>query len=245
LKDDPGSSNLPPVSIFVMGENKWRAEQEWPLSRAVPTAMHLQVDGQSGLLTNDTPIGISSQSYIFDPNNPFWDVSYLNSYPYDQRDNESRKDVLVYTSDVLAEDLEVTGEILAELFVSTSARDTDFSFTVSDVHPDGKSINVTGLDAGYLRMRYRNGSSKQELVEPNKIYKIMIGQVYTSILFKKGHQIRLVITSSKAPHYDPNPNTGSEIATETNLVPVKNTIYHSKKYPSKILLPIIPGSTTH
>ncbi len=81
LKDDPGSSNLPPVSIFVMGENRWRAEEEWPLSRAVPTAFHLQLNGESGLLTTGTPIGISNQSYLFDPNNPFWDVSYLNSYP--------------------------------------------------------------------------------------------------------------------------------------------------------------------
>ena len=95
------------------------------------------------------------------------------------------------------------------------------------------------MDAGYLRMRYRNGFEKQELMKPGEVYKIKIGQLYTANLFKKGHRIRLQITSSKAPHYDPNPNTGTEIATEKNLVPATNTIYHSNKYPSKLILPVI------
>ena len=88
-------------------------------------------------------------------------------------------------------------------------------------------------------MRYRNGFAKQELMKPGEVYKIRIGQVYTSNLFKKGHRIQIYITSSKAPHYDPNPNTGTAIATEKNLVPATNTIYHSKNHPSKILLPIM------
>jgi putative CocE/NonD family hydrolase len=136
--------------------------------------------------------------------------------------------------------MEVTGEIVAELFVSSTAKDTDFSFTFSDVYPDGKSINLHGLDAGYLRMRYRNGYEKQKLMKPGEIYKIRIGQVYTSNLFKKGHRIRVVVTSSKAPHYDPNPNTGTEIATEKNLEPATNTIYHTKKEASRIILPVVP-----
>ncbi|MEQ9413026.1 MAG: CocE/NonD family hydrolase, partial [Cyclobacteriaceae bacterium] len=107
-------------------------------------------------------------------------------------------------------------------------------------YPDGKSINLSGMDAGYLRMRYRNGFDKQELMKPEEVYKIKIGQLHTANLFKKGHRIRVQITSSKAPHYDPNPNTGTEIATEKNLMPATNTIHHSKKYPSKIILPIIP-----
>jgi putative CocE/NonD family hydrolase len=111
-----------------------------------------------------------------------------------------------------------------------------------DVFPDGKSINLHGLDAGYLRMRYRNGFEKQELMKPGDVYQIRIGQVYTSNLFKKGHRIRVYITSSKAPHYDANPNTGTEIATEKNLVPTTNTIHHTKKEASRIILPIIPRS---
>lgn len=246
LKGIPNQSKLPPVSIFVMGANKWRAENEWPIKRAVPTNFYLHSSGRvaldksDGLLNQQLPGDEKSDSYIFDPNNPYWDISFEKSYPHDQRDNENRKDVVVYTSAVLQEDIEVTGEVAAELFVSSTASDTDFSITLTDVYPDGKSISLSGLDAGYLRMRYRNGFEKQELMKPGEVYKIRIDQLYTANVFKKGHRIRLQITSSKAPHYDPNPNTGTEIATEKNLLPATNTIYHSKKYPSQLILPVIP-----
>ena len=243
LKDKEKKKSLPVVSIFTMGENKWHTETEWPLSRAVPTSYYLQQSGSgknAGALGTQTAQGEKSVSYVFDPNNPFWDKSYEKSYPYDQRENELRNDVVVYTSAPLENDVEVTGEIVAELFVSSTAKDTDFSFTLCDVDPDGKSINLHGLDAGYLRMRYRHGYEKQELMKPGDIYKIRIGQVYTSNLYKKGHRIRVYITSSKAPHYDANPNTGTEIATEKNQVPATNTIYHTRKEASRIILPVIP-----
>ena len=242
LKGSERKTKLPIVNIFTMGENKWHSYSEWPLQNATSTSFYLQHsgnDGHSGTLTTGLPSGEKSVSYKFDPNDPLWDKSYEKSYPYDQRPLESRSDVIVYTSEPLAADVEVTGEIVAELFVSSTAKDTDFSFTLCDVLPDGRSINLHGLDAGYLRMRYRNGFEKQELMKPGEVYKINIGQVYTSNLFKKGHRIRVYITSSKAPHYDPNPNTGTEIATEKNLVPATNTIYHSKKHPSRILLPVV------
>lgn len=237
LKDNGAERSLPPVSIFVMGENKWRAENEWPLKRAVHTPYYLHAGGN---LSTASPRKEKPDPFVFDPKDPFWDESYEKSSPYDQRKNESRRDVLVYTSQSLGNDLEVTGEISLELFVSSSAKDTDFTFTLCDVHPDGRSINLHGLDAGYLRMRYRNSLSKQELMKPGEIYKIKIGKVYTANLFKKGHQIRIYITSSKAPHYDPNPNTGTEIATEKNLIPATNTIYHDVDHPSRLILPIIP-----
>lgn len=237
LKDVKPERALPPVSIFVMGENKWRSENEWPLKRAVNTSYYLHANG---VLSATTPAKEKPDSYVFDPNNPFWDASYEKSFPYDQRDNEMRKDVIVYTSQPLDRDTEVTGEISIELFVSSSAKDTDFTFTLCDVYPDGKSINLHGLDAGYLRMRYRNSLAKQELMKPGDVYKIKIGQVYTANLFKKGHSIRVFITSSKAPHYDANPNTGTEIATEKNLIPATNVIYHDNTRPSKINLPVVP-----
>ncbi|MBL7849394.1 MAG: CocE/NonD family hydrolase, partial [Cyclobacteriaceae bacterium] len=232
---------LAPVSIFVMGANEWRSEKEWPLSRAVPTLYYLGGNGSLKEGTLSTQPGKDSKdSYLFDPANPFWDKSYEKSYPYDQRENEARPDVLVYTSEVLQADMEVIGEIVAELYVSSEAKDTDFSFTLSDVYPDGRSINLHGLDAGYLRMRYRNGFEKQELMKPGEVYKIRIGQVYTANRFKKGHRIRVTITSSKAPHYDPNPNTGTEIATEKNLIKVRNIIHFGGKHASSITLPIHP-----
>ena len=245
LKGMPNTGGLPPVNIFVMGANEWRAEHEWPLTRAVPTSYYLDGRGAmktgagTGTLAAKPNVKDLRDTYIFDPANPFWDESYEKSYPFDQRQNESRSDVLVYTTDVLTEDTEVIGEIAAELFVSSGATDTDFSITLSDVYPDGRSINVHGLDAGYLRMRYRNGFEYQELMKAGEVYKIRIGQVYTANRFKKGHRIRLVITSSKAPHYDPNPNTGKAIAEEKSLIPARNTVHLGVKYPSRIILPVV------
>ena len=236
LKDIP--LNAPPVLIFVMGRNQWRTESEWPLTRAISTPYYLQERSELG---KDPPGRDASDSFVFDPANPLWDIHSDNSVPYDQRDIENRKDVLVYTSLPLETDLEVTGEVAAELYVKSTARDTDFAITLCDVYPDGKSINLTGLDAGYLRMRYRNGFAKQELMQPGEIYKVRIGEVYTSNMFKKGHRIRLQITSSKAPHYDPNPNTGTEIATEKRLMPATQTILHGGKHPSRLILPVING----
>lgn len=246
LKDKPGKNQLAPVNIFVMGENKWRGENEWPLKRANTTSFYLHsagkaaIDKNDGTLSTTLPQKEKADSYVFDPSSPLWDVSYEKSYPYNQRENESRSDVAVFTSAPLAADTEVTGEIAIELFVSSSATDTDFSFTLCDVAPDGTSINLHGLDAGYLRMRYRNSLAKQELMKPGEVYKIRIGQVYTANLFRKGHRIRVYVTSSKAPHYDPNPNTGTEIATEKKLIPATNTIYHDAAHPSCLLLPVVP-----
>ena len=233
-------SDSKPVSIFIMGENRWRSESEWPLSRAVQTSYYIGGDRKAGTLIAKTPENDSSSQYTFDPQNPVWDVHFENTVPYDQKSIESRSDVLVYTTEPLTEDVEITGEVAAELFVSSSAPDTDFAINVTDVHPDGKSINVHGFDSGFLRMRYRNGFEKQELMKPGEVYKIRIGQMYTSNLFKKGHRIRFLITSSKAPHYDPNPNTGTEIATESKLQPATQTIHFGRNYPSRLILPVIP-----
>lgn len=236
----------PRVSIFVMGENHWRDEQEWPLARAVQTSYYIHssgpaaADSSSGSLNTMLPRSEKPDTFVYDPRNPVWDEHNENEVPYDQRTIESRKDVLVYTSAPLEQDVEVTGEVAAELYVRSTARDTDFAITFCDVYPDGTSINLSGLDSGYLRMRYRNGNEKQELMAPGTVYKIRIGQLYTSNLFKTGHRIRLQITSSKAPVYDPNPNTGEDIATESRLIPATNTIEHNAQYPSRLILPIIP-----
>jgi uncharacterized protein len=236
----------PRVSIFVMGENRWREENEWPLKRAVPTSYYLHSSGRAGESASDGSLSTAPpkqekpDTYVFDPKNPVVDKNSANSVPYDQREIESRRDVLVYTSAPLEQDVEVTGEVIAELFVRTSARDTDFAITFCDVYPDGRSINLSGLDSGYLRIRYRNGYEKQELATPGAVYKIRIGGLITSNLFKKGHRIRVQVTSSKLPHYDPNPNTGTDIATETKLVPATQTVEHRAEYPSRLILPVIP-----
>jgi putative CocE/NonD family hydrolase len=250
LKGLPADQAFPRVSIFVMGENKWRAENEWPLTRRIETHYSIHTAGSvpgkktEGLLMLRDSFKKSvknSDSFIFDPSDPAWDKSYEKSYPYDHREIEKRSDVMIYTSQPLEHDMEVTGEVVVDLYVRSEAKDTDFTFTLCDVFPDGTSVNLHGLDAGYLRMRYRNGKDHQELMKPGEVYKIRIGDVYTSNLFKKGHRIRLTVSSSIAPHYDPNPNTGTEIASESVLKPVVNSILSGPSHPSVLILPVIPA----
>jgi putative CocE/NonD family hydrolase len=180
---------------------------------------------------------------VFDPTNPIWDAEFESSGALNQVGFESREDVLVYTTDPLEQDLEVTGEMIAEIFVSIDRLDTDLAVRVTDVHPDGTSYAINGPEAGYLRLRYREGLDRQVLMEPGRIYSVRIGDMLTSNVFKKGHRIRLQVTSSRAPHYDPNPNTGGEIATATKLQPVAVTVHHDASHPSRLVLPFIPRGT--
>jgi putative CocE/NonD family hydrolase len=226
----------PPVSIFVMGANKWRYENEWPPARAQIWNLYLH---EGNALNDAAPRKEKTDSYVFDPYTPLFDSSFQKPYAFDQRSNEARRDVVVYTSPVLETDMEVTGQIAMELFVSSTARDTDFSFTLCDVLPDGKSINLASLENGYVRMRYRNGTENEELMEPGKVYPVRIDNYFTSNLFKKGHRIRVSITSSKFPHYDVNTNTGGILADESKLIPATQTIYHDSKRPSRLMLPLI------
>ena len=123
---------------------------------------------------------------------------------------------------------------------SVDRPDTDLAVGVTDVHPDGTSNAINGPEAGYLRLRYREGLDRQVLMEPGRIYPVRIGGMLTSNVFKKGHRIRLQITSSRAPHYDPNPNSGGDIATATKLQSVGVTIHHDAAHPSRVILPLIP-----
>ncbi len=240
LKQEPATS-LAPVSLFLMGANEWRHYDRWPLSATSSKTFYLEkgADNKSGRLVLAPADKQEATTYTFDPNDPVYDESFEKSYPYDQREIEARPDVLVFTSEVLEADLEVTGLVEAILQVSSSAADTDFHIALCDVLPDGSSINLSGLDAGYLRMRYREGLDRQLLMQPNTTYTISIDNLATSNLFRKGHRIRLYITSSSFPHYDPNPNTGTEIATEQTLNPANNTIFTGGSQPSKLILPVI------
>jgi uncharacterized protein len=244
---DRGMDALSPVQIFVMGENRWRDEQEWPLARAQPTSLYLHggggaaAAGRTGTLSFVAPTRSDAfDRFTFDPRDPVWDERYNTAGPFDQAAVEQRDDVLVYTSETLEHDIEVTGEVLVELYVSSSARDTDFAVMLTDVHPDGRSYNLMGPEAGYLRMRYREGYERQVLMQPDSVYRITIGNMPTSNLFRAGHRIRLQVTSSRAPHLDPNPNTGGEIATETRLLPATQTIHRAAARPSRLILPVIP-----
>ncbi len=234
-----------PVKLFVMGPNIWRDEQEWPLARTQYREYYLHSDGRAnslfgdGTLSTMVPGEERADHYLYDPANPV--PSHIDDpltfMVQDQRPNQQRDDVLVYTTVPFAEDTELTGPITAEIFAASSAVDTDFVCKVSDVHPDGRALN---LAMKLIRARYRNGCIA-ELLEPEKAYEYHFDIGNISMVLPKGHCIRLEITSSLTPDAEPNPNTGGrpgEIGGQTRLA--VQTILHNSDHPSRLVLPVIP-----
>jgi uncharacterized protein len=229
-----------PVRIFVMGANRWRNEDEWPLARALATRYHLRQDRR---LTREPPADEPPDSFVYDPARPVPTVGGASLRPdlgpRDRRIVHQRNDVLLYSSDQLMRDVEVTGPISATLNVSTSARDTDFTVALIDIYPDGRSIGITD---GILRLRYRNGLVSQDLVSPNGLYEITVGLAATSNVFPAGHRIGVEISSSNFPRFDRNPNHGGVIAeaTKADFVIARQVIFHDVVRPSYVTLPVVP-----
>jgi len=249
---DTGIVNEAPIKLFVMGANIWRDEHEWPLARAVETRYYLHSGGHAntlhgdGTLSTEAPATESPDEYAYDPANPvitrggalLMSPEYPPG-PRDQRSNESRQDVLVYTTPPLEKDMEVTGPITVRLWAISSAPDTDFVARLVDVHPNGFAQNLTD---GIIRARYRNFSQGEAptLIEPGKPYEYEIDLWATSNVFKVGHSIRLDITSSNFPRWDRNLNTGAPFGTDDTPVIAQQTILHDREHPSYVMLPIVP-----
>ncbi len=247
----------PPVKLFVMGENAWRYEQEWPLARTrfAPYYVHSQGSANSldgtGVLTPDLPGSERPDTYDYDPDNPVPTLGGNNSTwtwmkfaaepiypgPIDQRPLERRDDVLVYTSRRLDADLEVTGPLEMVLYASSWARDTDFTAKLVDVHPDGRAIH---LSEGILRARHRKSLERVELLEPGEVDEFRIQMAPTSNLFRAGHQLRVEISSSNFPRFDRNLNTGEDMFRSTRAQIAHQTVLHDHRYPSHLLVPVIP-----
>ncbi len=234
-----------PVRIFVMGTNRWRDEQEWPLARAQSTAYYLGSGGHAntaagnGTLGPESAGGASEDRFVYDPSNPV-PTGAQRGYsrtPSDQRDVEKRADVLVYSSAPLGESIEVTGPISVELWVASSARDTDFTAKLVDVFPDGTARALTD---GILRARYRNSKTQPALLVPGQPVEITIDVGATSNLFQAGHRIRLDISSSNFPRFDRNPNTGGVFGEDSKLLRAEQSILHDAKHPSRLMLPVVP-----
>jgi putative CocE/NonD family hydrolase len=240
-----------PVRIFVMGRNEWRDEHEWPLARAVNTALYLSSGGHASTLSGDgllewiPPRKAAPDRFTYDPKNPVptrggalcCDPKTFPWGPMDQRPVEARRDVLVYTTPPLKHDLEVTGRVDAVLYVATSAPDTDFSAKLVDVYPNGETRNLTD---GILRLRYRNGLEKPAPGRPGQVYPITIDVGVTSSVFLAGHAIRLEVSSSNFPRFDRNPNTGRPVADDRVLRKAQQTVFHDAQHESHLLLPLIP-----
>jgi uncharacterized protein len=252
LKDkDVPMMSKPPVRIFVMGTNQWRDESEWPPKGTRMVKFYLESGGHAnslngdGTLTAEPVINSQHDVFVFDPNNPVptrggavcCNPKIFPWGPMDQRAVEQRNDVLVYSTPVLHEDVEVTGRVELTLYAATTAPDTDFSVKLVDVFPNGMARNLTD---GMLRTRYRKSLSQPELLKPGAVTEFKIDAGVTSNVFQKGHRIRIEVSSSNFPRFDRNPNTGRSIADETLLVPATQTIHHDGKHESYLLLPIAP-----
>jgi putative CocE/NonD family hydrolase len=234
-----------------MGDNVWRGENEWPLARTQYTPLYIHSAGQANSLAGDgrlsfePPVDEPADHFVFDPNDPVPTRGgnhilplYYPRGPADQTLVEQRSDVLVYTGDILEQALEATGPLSVRLFAASSASDTDFTAKLVDVHPDGKAFNIAD---GIIRARYRHGRDVEaSLIAPNSVVEYNIDLLATSIVFKKGHRIRLEISSSNFPRWDRNPNTGELAHEAKKLATAAQMVYHDRRYQTHILLPLIP-----
>jgi putative CocE/NonD family hydrolase len=242
---------LPKVQYYLMGANVWRSSDSWPPDNAAPKAFFLHSKGsagtqlQDGMLSLEMPEDDPADRFIYDPGNPVPSIGGPSCCTdgeggrpgsFDQARLESRADVLVYTSEPLARGLEVTGPIEAILFVSSTAKDTDFTVKLIDVYPDGRAFNV---QEGILRARYRQGYERPEFMQPGNIYRLAINLHAVANYFGRGHQIRIQISSSNFPRFVRNLNTGGSNYDETEFIIAENSIYHDRDHPSHIVLSVI------
>ncbi len=241
--DDNGVNKGEVLEYYTVGDNVWRTDKGWPLPNIKNVPMYItsgenanSSDGD-GLLTFDSIEEDRKDSFKYDPKKPSNHIIDLSenelSVPENYKDEEKRKDILVYTSDPLKEELTITGDIIVEFYGSSSAVDTDWVVRVLDVDEEGNSIKLVD---GILTAKYRNSFSEPELMEKDNVYKFKIRTSKISNTFKLGHRIRFTITSSAKNCILPHSNTEEQYGKD--LVVAENTIYHGKKYPSKIILPI-------
>jgi putative CocE/NonD family hydrolase len=247
----PKIDTMPKATYFTMGMNKWQTSETWPPAGAQTMTMYLSSAGRANSLTGDgslvtsPPAADKPDSFTYDPMNPV--PSYggnvcctgtaVQAGAFDQRKMEARNDILVYTSEPFKEGVELSGPIEPTLYVSSDAKDTDFTVKVLDVYPDGRAYN---LDESIQRLRYRDGYDKPlAWMETGKVYKVTLQPLNTSNYFKAGHQLRIEISSSNFPRFDRNLNTGGNNYDEEKGVVAHNSVHHSKQYPSQVVVTVV------
>lgn len=240
-----------PVQIYVMGADRWRNEQQWPLPQTKFTDFYLASGGKANTLNGDGSLAAGGEpakesppdTYVYDPEDPVYTLGGNISTnpevggPQDRRVRQDRQDVLVYTTAPLEKDTEVTGPVEVKLYAASDAVDTDFTATLTDVHPDGKAIHIC---EGIRGVTFRESLENPTPIEPGKVYEYTISLWETSQLFRAGHRIRLEISSSNFPRYARNQNTGLPFGTSAEVKKARQTIYHDAQRPSRLILPIIP-----
>ena len=252
--NDHTLDTIPKVRYYTMGLNKWQASDSWPPKNAAPMTFYLGSGGNAntlegdGVLSMKAPATDTPDHYSYDPLHPL--TSYGGNVccqgnavipgSMDQRKMEARPDVLVFTSEAFKEGTELSGPITPTIYVSSDAKDTDFTVKVLDVYPDGTAYN---LDESIQRMRYRNGYDKPVTwMEPGKVYKVALQPLNTSNWFAPGHRLRVEVSSSNFPRFDRNLNTGGNNYSETNTVIAHNVIHHSAQYPSSLAVTVVKGT---
>jgi putative CocE/NonD family hydrolase len=252
LKDEKNDfkEKTPRVQYYTMGSNKWQTSETWPPEKAKMTTWYLHSNGNAntpgnGKLSPEKPGNQSpADSFTYDPMDPVPSLggnvcctgNAVQGGAYDQQEQEKREDILVYTTEPLKEGVEVSGFIETTLYVSSDAKDTDFTVKLVDVHPDGKAYN---LDETIQRVRYREGYDKEVFMEEGKVYELKLSPLSTSNYFKKGHSIRIEVSSSNFPRFARNLNTGGDNFDEKEGVVANNKVHHSGKYTSHIKLPVL------
>jgi len=242
---------MPKVRYYTMGMNKWQTSDTWPPQGAQTMSFFLSSGGKAntlggdGALSEAPPTADNPDRFDYDPMNPV--PSYggnvcctgnaVTGGAFDQRKMEERPDILVYSTEPLKQGIEVSGPIEVTLYVSSDAKDTDFTVKLIDVYPDGRAYN---LDETIQRMRYRNGYDKPPVwMEAKKVYKAALQPMTTSNYFEAGHRIRLEVSSSNFPRFDRNMNTGGKNYDESQGVVARNAVHHSKQYPSELKITVV------
>jgi len=241
----------PKVRYFTMGSNEWQSSDTWPPRGAEPMKFYLSSGGKANTLNGDgklaaaPPANDAPDRFTYDPMNPVPSFggnvcctgNAVQGGSFDQSKMEERNDILVYTSDVLTEGIELSGPIDVTLYVSSSAKDTDFTVKLIDVDETGKAWN---LDETIQRMRYRDGYDKPLVwMSPGQVYKVKFQPMTTSNYFAPGHRIRIEISSSNFPRFDRNMNTGGNNWDEVKGIVANNAVHHSKQYPSQVTISIV------
>jgi len=249
---DNGIERESPLRLFIMGANRWQDEDEWPLARTDWQRWFLHSEGQAnsvigdGRLSLESPVAEAADQFVYDPDYPVQTLGGNNCCsphvvpwgPHDQRPAEMRGDVLCYTSDPLAGDLQVIGPIEVVLFAATDGLDTDWTAKLVDVFPNGYAMNLCD---GIVRARYRESRETPSLLEAGTIYEYRIEVGVTGNVFQVGHRLRLEISSSNFPRFDRNPNTGNTYGVDAQLRVAHQTVHHSADHPSHVRIPVIPA----
>ena len=226
------------IRYFNIGDDDWRETDEWPPASSEVQSLYLS---PNKMLSINTPSQNSVRSYRYDPSKPITITEGTNIWSRSAQMRErsvllERDDVLVFETEALEKDLEITGDVSLELFASSSAIDTDFTAAIVDIYPDGYSLLI---QEGILRASHRNKTESPSHINPNEIYQFNIDLWSTSYAIPAGHKLRLEVSSSNFPRFARNLNNGKPFGMSSDIVIADQKIYFGEKYPSRLLLPVI------